>query len=385
MDPDEIPDFLAYLQRGYALSQQLLEPSDAQLTADALEAYGAQRGGSFPAAEDASGPGQLPPQPQGGLYALGTAAISANDIDNPEGFYDDSAPDPAAQDPNPYLTLVASLPGAQTLASLAANGSEHPPPGGVTQVGQSIGGPPAPNPPLGGAFGPAAQMWRPPAPKLPSAQDQDAAKAILLGQGRTAYASYTDPTLDALANTAQGRAVAPGEPQPDLGPWKFAVGRGDQADQRSSRELDSLRQILSDPDIEGYRRDVYADSAGHPTVGIGHKVLPGDRLKIGDKVDDSQVDAFFQSDGNAALAAAHRQANEAGIDDPAFVPALASVNFQVGQYWRHIFPTTWKYIIEGRYEDAARELGRDEWARETPSRVAAFQAALRALPPKANR
>jgi GH24 family phage-related lysozyme (muramidase) len=133
---------------------------------------------------------------------------------------------------------------------------------------------------------------------------------------------------------------------------------------------------------EGKENTVYRDTLGKPTVGIGHLVVPGDNLKVGDRITDAQVTAFFQKDGAAALAAARSQAAEAGITDPAFIPYLASVNFQLGTRWTATFPNTWKMIVDGKYDDAADALDGTIWAKQTPVRVKDFQDALRKLPAK---
>ena len=110
--------------------------------------------------------------------------------------------------------------------------------------------------------------------------------------------------------------------------------------------------------------------------------MAGDKLKVGDVITDAQVSAFFQKDGAAAMSAARSQAVEAGISDTGFLPYLASVNFQLGTAWTGTFPNTWKMIVDGRYEDAAKALDGTMWAEQTPVRVKDFQDALRKLPPK---
>lgn len=151
----------------------------------------------------------------------------------------------------------------------------------------------------------------------------------------------------------------------------------------SDSELDALREVLKGE--EGYRRDVYLDSRGIPTVGIGHKVLPADNLKVGDYVDDSRIQQLFAGDGLKALNAAKSQAAEAGISDPDFVTRLGSVNFQLGTGWTDPFKQTWTKVTAGDYSGAAENLGRSLWAQQTPARVKAFQDALLALPPKKSR
>lgn len=131
---------------------------------------------------------------------------------------------------------------------------------------------------------------------------------------------------------------------------------------------------------EGRRDVVYQDTRGLLTVGIGHLVLPEDHLVLGQTITGAQVDAFFDQDSAAAMSAARSQAAAAGITDTAFIPYLASVNFQLGTAWTAKFPHTWQMIVNGQYEAAAHALNGTPWARETPVRVADFQKALRALP-----
>ena len=202
MDPDDPQDFDAYLQASLAARNQSRQPTYGELLAQTLSSLGPKQIGApgtstGRASSTPASPGTA--QPLGGFYALGAAAMSGDEVGNPAGLYDDNAPDPSAAAANPNFLL-------------AAYRDNTPPPIGLTPTDQGAGPPPPPN----GVFGQPAQMWRPPAPNLPSPQDQDAAKAMLLGQGRTPDASYNDPTLDALANTAQGHAVGPGESQPDL-------------------------------------------------------------------------------------------------------------------------------------------------------------------------
>lgn len=134
---------------------------------------------------------------------------------------------------------------------------------------------------------------------------------------------------------------------------------------------------------EGCENAVYNDSLNKLTVGIGHLVLPSDNLKLGDIISDARVSALFAQDGAAALAAGRAQAAAAGITSSAFIPYIASVNFQLGTYWTGKFPETWGMIVKGDYQQAANALNGTLWQTQTPSRVTDFQNALRALPPKA--
>jgi len=127
---------------------------------------------------------------------------------------------------------------------------------------------------------------------------------------------------------------------------------------------------------------VYKDSLGVLTVGIGHKVVSADKLKLGDEIDDARVDAFFKKDTAKAVSAANAQASKAGISDADFKVYLASVNFQLGEGWTGIHKKAWQMILDGDYAGAAEEVGKSKWNSQTPVRVKDFQKALLALPQK---
>lgn len=120
-------------------------------------------------------------------------------------------------------------------------------------------------------------------------------------------------------------------------------------------------------------------------MGIGHKVLPEDNLRVGDRITQAQSNAFLRRDAERALDAARQQMTQARITDPNFLNALGSVNFQLGTTWNQLpdgFTRTWADIMRGDYNQAAAEAGQSRWATQTPARVQQFQDALRALPPK---
>lgn len=136
---------------------------------------------------------------------------------------------------------------------------------------------------------------------------------------------------------------------------------------------------------EGYRLVVYRDSLGKPTAGIGHLVLPGDNLKVGQAVTAAQAAAWFLKDGSGDMAAAVKQCALAGIVGDAaqaFLPVLGSVCYQLGADWAKVFPTMWGLLQSGQYAKCAADAQSTAWAKQTPVRVADFVAALKALPPK---
>lgn len=133
------------------------------------------------------------------------------------------------------------------------------------------------------------------------------------------------------------------------------------------------QQIISD---EGQRADVYVDSQGVTTVGIGHKVVPSDGLSVGDVISQEQIDAFFNQDVQVAYQAAINQANDLGQSNPYFIASLVSVNFQLGSGWKSKFYNTYALIKQGSISNAISHLYQSAWYQQTPNRVDEFVTAL---------
>ena len=127
---------------------------------------------------------------------------------------------------------------------------------------------------------------------------------------------------------------------------------------------------------EGFKDTVYLDTLGYPTVGWGHKVLPEDGLKLGDKISIEKAKQFLAKDLNAAFDAAVLQANECGKFNSYFIARLTSVNYQLGIYWRTKFPNTWSYIKAGNLPALKSALYNSAWYKQTPNRVIAFYSDL---------
>lgn len=193
-----------------------------------------------------------------------------------------------------------------------------------------------------------------------------------------------DPLAD-MARSAKPRRPGPG--QDSLTPLTNAeaaverIRRERLSQPRISSNHETLIQKFKQHMIpkEGDRNDVYPDNRQIPTVGIGHKVVPSDGLKLGDWISDTEKDALWRQDSAKALQASQRQLKEAGLNDTDFLIALADVNFQLGDGWRAKFKKTWKLILNGDYVGASREVTNSRWANQTPDRVIEFQKALLTL------
>ena len=198
---------------------------------------------------------------------------------------------------------------------------------------------------------------------LPATAARNAARppALALGASPGAPDLFAEPGAPTLPLTAISNTAAPSQEQ----------------------QLTDFMRYLADPAHEGQRLEVYLDSRGIPTVGVGHKVLPEDNLWVGDRITQAQSDALLRRDAERALDAARQQMTQAKITDSNFLNPLGSVNFQLGANWNQPpngFTRTWADVVRGDYDQAAAEAGQSRWATQTPIRVQQFQNALRALP-----
>lgn len=155
-----------------------------------------------------------------------------------------------------------------------------------------------------------------------------------------------------------------------------AVPKSAQAPTTDDTIFKAVHDYLASPEVEGYRLTAYRDTRGYVTVGIGHKVLASDGIRLGQTITPERVAQLFKKDANNAIAAAKSQARELNKYNMDMIIALASVNFQLGIYWRSEFKNTWNLIKKGQTTAAIQNLKSSLWYGQTPNRVLAFAAAL---------
>ena len=129
---------------------------------------------------------------------------------------------------------------------------------------------------------------------------------------------------------------------------------------------------------EGKRYDVYLDSVGKPTVGIGHLVLPEDKLKVGDRVTDEQINKWFDNDIKKALNKALAQCNELNINDEEIINIFVSANYQLGDF-KKVFDQTFLLIKNKRYSKAILNIASSKWMKQTPIRAGDMISAITKL------
>ena len=138
---------------------------------------------------------------------------------------------------------------------------------------------------------------------------------------------------------------------------------------------------------EGNKEESYLDSLGILHAGIGHRLSKEEQQLYpkGTVVPEEIRNAWFEDDSAKSTKAAYDQAQE--IQAPSLIPALASVNFQLGTAWTEKFPTAYEHLKNGDYESAIQEIENTSkgsgklstWNKQTPVRVTDFVASIREL------
>ena len=123
---------------------------------------------------------------------------------------------------------------------------------------------------------------------------------------------------------------------------------------------------------EGKSLKVYRDTLGNLTVGVGHKIVSGDDLKLGDEVSDERCEELFWADLKVAEKGARRILKTlAGCQPREVLHALSCMVFQLGHAGTTRFERTLAAMSRLDYAAAEAEMLDSRWAREqTPARAA---------------
>ena len=139
---------------------------------------------------------------------------------------------------------------------------------------------------------------------------------------------------------------------------------------------------------EGSAEEVYLDTLGKPTCGVGHLLSEAEceQYPVGYKVSELTRQAWLEDDAEEAWDAAAQQLHDLNISKHDFVVALGSVNFQLGTRWMNKFPSAYKALSSKDYDEAIRQVstgsgkdGQSKWKEQTPVRVEDFVNAIKNL------
>ena len=116
---------------------------------------------------------------------------------------------------------------------------------------------------------------------------------------------------------------------------------------------------------EGFRTKRYICSKGHPTIGIGHKLLKSERFVT---ITKEQALELFQKDITIARKAANKYSWFKDLNEPRQAIILSMI-FQLGAKGFADFKQTIRYIEIGQFNAAANEMLDSAWAKQTPNRA----------------
>lgn len=136
---------------------------------------------------------------------------------------------------------------------------------------------------------------------------------------------------------------------------------------------------------EGRRDEVYTDTEGHPTVGVGFNLdrddarsalesigLDYDKVRDGSqKLTDNQIDTLLDRDADTAIADAHSAVSNFDELTDGRQIALADMAFNLGGDGLSGFTNTLAAIQSGDWEQAAQEMENSRWYEQTGNRAVA--------------
>ena len=130
---------------------------------------------------------------------------------------------------------------------------------------------------------------------------------------------------------------------------------------------------------EGVRYKPYKDSLGYWTIGVGHLTderkggsLPAyaaAELSDSGRLSDETVNRLLEDDISLALEGLDMALPWAKSLDPVRYCVLVDMCFQMGLNGLLGFKNTLRYIENGNYEQAAINMGKSLWAKQTPNRA----------------
>ncbi len=129
---------------------------------------------------------------------------------------------------------------------------------------------------------------------------------------------------------------------------------------------------------EGTSLEVYQDHLGNLTVGVGHKIVPKDKLELGDTISDACCTSLFIYDLKRAEDGAAQVYHGASKGSVIF-HILTCMVFQMGVAGVLKFKKMLAALKDRDYAGAAKEMLDSLWAKQTPERAQRLADEMRGL------
>ncbi|KAK3597185.1 hypothetical protein CHS0354_003683 [Potamilus streckersoni] len=134
--------------------------------------------------------------------------------------------------------------------------------------------------------------------------------------------------------------------------------------------LDQLRQELIND--EGYKEEIYEDTTGNPTFGIGHKITRKDPefgKPLGTRVSKERIEEAFKADVKAAIESCCKLFNNFQNLPKEVKLIILNIRFNLGHTGLAKFAKFRDAVNIGDWEKAADEMEHSIWFNQVPNRA----------------
>ncbi len=127
-----------------------------------------------------------------------------------------------------------------------------------------------------------------------------------------------------------------------------------------------IDQLIID---EGLKLVVYKDSLGYATVGVGHLVVPDDKLNIGDSITMERCMEFLDKDLDIAVRSCVKNIRYFDLYPEEIQNELVNLMFNMGYATFKKFVNFFGFLYNRDFKNAARELKDSLWYKQTGIRA----------------
>jgi lysozyme len=131
---------------------------------------------------------------------------------------------------------------------------------------------------------------------------------------------------------------------------------------------------------EGTRLQVYADSRGLPTVGVGHRVTPADQLRLGDWITPERCARLFDADLDRTIAGCVERIAGWEIFPEEVQTILLNMAFNLGVEGLLTFRRMLAHVRAQEYPQAAASMQQSKWCTQVGQRAVRLVAQMRLVP-----
>ena len=142
----------------------------------------------------------------------------------------------------------------------------------------------------------------------------------------------------------------------------------------------NLEKLKSDlRSEEGYRDELYFDTRGFKTIGIGHLVKPTDKFVQGKKYKRKVIEKIFNYDVKICVQDAYNLCKDLEINEEAIL-IIAHMCFQLGRTKTAKFVKMFEALKNKDYIEAGLQMEDSLWAKKhTPARASRLAEQMKKL------